>query len=129
MIPEEQIFYRAAAARMNDEMELLDWKNKKELANYSDIKSHTMHKLVGGVDRLRAYELYKICNALNVSSDYLIGLDTNKRHREYPKIVLAMMDDLATIQNPQILESVYQFVRTVKNGIQNERTNNKKLTG
>ncbi len=115
MIPaEEQIFYRAVAARMKDERDELDWKQKNLAAN-SGIKSAKIHKIEGGVDRLRAYELFKLCETLNVSADYLIGLDTNKRHRVYPKIVLAIMDDLATIQNIQILEIVYRFVRVIKN--------------
>ncbi|PZQ45114.1 MAG: hypothetical protein DI551_08345 [Micavibrio aeruginosavorus] len=129
MIPaEEQIFYRAVAARMKDERDELDWKQKKLAAN-SGIKSSKIHKIEGGVDRLRAYELFKICETLNVSADYLIGLDMNKRHREYPKIVLAIMEDLATIHNLQILESVYKFVRAVKNEIQSERETGKKLIG
>lgn len=126
--PEEQIFYMALANRMKAERESLDWK-QTDLADNSNIHKIKIHRLEGAVDRMRAYEMSRICQTLNISADFLMGLDANKRHREYPTIVLAMMDDLATIKNPQILESVYQFVRTVKNGIQNERSGSKKLTG
>ena len=126
--PEEQIFYMALANRMKAERESLDWK-QTDLADNSNIHKIKIHRLEGAVDRMRAYEMSRICQTLNISADYLMGVDANKRHREYPTIVLAMMDDLATIKNPQILESVYQFVRTVKNGIQNERSGSKKLTG
>ncbi len=129
MIPaEEHLFYMALANRMKAERELLDWK-QTDLAENSNIHKIKIHRLEGAVDRMRAYELCLICETMNISADFLLGLDTDKRHREYPKIVLAMMDDLATIKNPEILESVYQFVRTVKNGIQNERSGSKKLTG
>jgi transcriptional regulator with XRE-family HTH domain len=128
MLSEEEIFYMAIGRRMKEERDLRDWK-QIDLAKFSGISSHKIHKHENGLDRIKSYELSRVSNTFGVSADYLLGLDPNKRHKDVPKIALAIMDDLATIQNIEVLESVYQFVHTIKNGFQNDKITSKKLAG
>ena len=61
--------------RLNTAFENSDFKTQKDLANECGWSPSKMTRIVNGDQELSAHDLMKLCKALKVSADYILGID------------------------------------------------------
>ncbi len=109
-------FYRTIGARMK-EIRIAKGMTQVDLAEKANLSAPVISGLENGRSKMWLVTFAKICEALQVSSNDILRLDTPAAINDYPKEFTALIADC----NSSEIESILKIAKEVKASIRKEK--------